>query len=106
MHLLDDVAPAHTRVVGAERYLALLRRVWDYALLGAAEVVVEQILEPHARDEEEVPAILSPFLYVFKRTVSRNLAVVLSARAERLVEFLEQIGDAEVSRRLERIIVL
>ena len=31
--------------------------VRDDAHLGSAEVVVEKILEPHARDEEEVPRI-------------------------------------------------
>jgi hypothetical protein len=61
VHLLDDVAPAHARVVGAEADLAFLRGVGDDALLGAAEVVVEQILEPHAGDEEEVPAVARRF---------------------------------------------
>ena len=57
MHLLDDVAPAHAGVVSAEGDFAFLRGVRDDALLGAAEVVVEEILEPHAGDEEEVPAV-------------------------------------------------
>ena len=57
VHLLDDVAPADAGVVGAEADFAFLRGVGDDALLGAAEVVVEQILEPHAGDEEEVPAV-------------------------------------------------
>ena len=62
VHLLDDVAPADAGVVGAEADLAFLRGVGDDALLGAAEVVVEQVLEPHAGDEEEVPAVLAALL--------------------------------------------
>ena len=58
VHLLNDVAPADAGVVGAEADLAFLRGVGNDALLGAAEVVVEQILEPHAGDEEEVPAVV------------------------------------------------
>ena len=66
VHLLDDVAPADAGVIGAEADLALLRGVGNDALLGAAEVVVEQILEPHAGDEEEVPAVLAAQLDVFQ----------------------------------------
>ena len=64
VHLLDDVAPAHAGVVGAEGDLAFLRGVGDDALLGAAEIVIEQILEPHAGDEEEVPAVAAALLDV------------------------------------------
>src|ERR1019366_9103994 len=62
VHLLDDVAPAHAGVVRAEADLAFLRGVRDDALLGAAEIVVEQVLEPHAGDEQEVPAIAAATL--------------------------------------------
>src|SRR5438309_1187589 len=51
VHLLDDVSPAHTGVVRAEADLAFLRSVRNDALLGATEVVIEQVLEPHAGDE-------------------------------------------------------
>src|SRR5205807_4486435 len=44
VHLLDDVAPAHAGVVGAEADLAFLRGVGDDALLGAPAVVVVQVL--------------------------------------------------------------
>src|SRR5262245_34240726 len=47
VHFLDDVAPSDPGVVGAERDLAFLSRVRDYALFGAAEIVVEQVLKPH-----------------------------------------------------------
>jgi hypothetical protein len=47
LHLLDDVPPADAGVVGAEADLPHLRAVRDDAHLGAAEVVVVEILEPH-----------------------------------------------------------
>src|SRR5438445_13397537 len=56
-HLLDDLPPAHARVVGAEGDLAHLRRIRNDAHLGAAEVVVEEVLEPHAADEEDAPVV-------------------------------------------------
>ncbi len=70
VHLLDDVAPAHAGVVRAEADFAFLRGVGNDALLGAAEVVVEQILEPHAGDEEEVPAIGAALLDVLHGAVA------------------------------------
>ena len=51
VHLLDDVPPADARVVSAEADLAFLRRIRDNALFRPAEIVVEQILEPHPSDE-------------------------------------------------------
>src|SRR5258705_12102035 len=59
VHVLDDFAPAYAGVVRAEGNFTLLRGVRDDAHFGAAEVVVEKILEPHASDEEEVPGILA-----------------------------------------------
>src|SRR4029077_14117068 len=58
VHVFDDLAPADPGVVGAEADFALLRTVGNDAHLGAAEIVVEKILEPHASDEQEVPRIL------------------------------------------------
>src|SRR5580700_11025295 len=63
VHLLNDVPPPHSRVVRAERNLTFLRSVRNNALLRPPEVVVEQILEPHSRDEQEVPAVVSPPLH-------------------------------------------
>src|SRR5205085_4176959 len=77
VHLLDDVAPAHARVVRAEADLAFLRRVRDDALLGAAEIVVPQVLEPHAGDEQEVPAVLAALLDVFDGALAGNGTVLL-----------------------------
>ena len=109
VHLLDDVAPADAGVVGAEGDFALLRRVRDDAHLGAAEVVVEEILEPHAGDEQEVPAIRAALLDVVHRPVAFDLAVLALlgrlGRAEGLVELLQQVGQLEVRRRLERVVV-
>ena len=105
VHLLDDVAPAHAGVVRAEADLAFLRGVGNDALLGAAEVVVEQILEPHAGDEEEVPAILAALLDVLHGAVALDAAVVLAGGVEGLVHLLHHVGDLEVGGRLERIVV-
>src|SRR5205807_2006324 len=69
VHLLHDLAPADAGVVRTEGDLALLGRVWDDALLGAAEVVIEQILEPHAGDHEEGPAVATPLLDILPRPV-------------------------------------
>src|SRR5262249_10902328 len=70
VHLFDDVAPAHAGVVGAEADLAFLRGVRNNALLGAAEVIVVEILEPHAGHEEEVPAVGAASLEVFDGPLS------------------------------------
>ena len=101
VHLLDDVAPAHAGVVSAEADFAFLRGVRNDALLGAAEVVVEQILEPHAGDEEEVPAILTALLDVLHGAVALDAAVVLAGGVEGLVHLLQHVGDLEVGGRLE-----
>src|SRR4028118_677900 len=93
VHLLDDVAPTYPRVIGAETDLALLRAVGDDAHLRAAEVVVEQVLEPHAGDEEEVPAVGAARLAVFLLTLAVHAAVLLAGQAERLVELLEQLVE-------------
>ena len=78
VHLLDDVPPADARVVGAEADLPFLRRVRNDAALGAAEVVVEQVLEPHPGDEQEVPAVRrGASRCPSMRALGRDLAVVL-----------------------------
>ena len=105
VHLLDDVAPADAGVVRAEGDLAFLRGVRDDALLGAAEIVIEQILEPHAGDEQEVPAIAAALLDVVHGAVFAHFAVVLAGRAEGLVELLHQVGQLEVRGRLEGIVI-
>src|SRR4051794_31632827 len=86
VHLLDDVAPAHAGIVGAEGDFAFLRRVRNDALLGAPEIVIKQILEPHAGDEEEVPPVATPLFDIVERAVLADLAIALAGGAERLVE--------------------
>src|SRR5688572_18629219 len=77
VHVLDDVTPADAGVVCTETYLAFLRTVRDDAHLRAAEIVVEEILEPHARDKEEVPRILATLLDVLDRTIRTDLSIIL-----------------------------
>src|SRR6266403_3311827 len=55
IHVLDDFPPADARVVRAEGNFALLRRVRNDAHFGAAEIVIEQVLEPHSGDHQEIP---------------------------------------------------
>src|SRR5215472_10206907 len=74
VHFFDDVAPAHAGVVSAEADLAFLRGVGNDALLGTAEVVVVKILEPHAGDEQEVPAVGAALLDVFDGAVTGDFA--------------------------------
>ena len=105
VHLLDDVPPADAGVVGAEGDFAFLRGVGDDALFGTAEVVVEQVLEPHAGDEEEVPAVGTALLDVGHGAVAGHLAVVAAGGAEALVKLLEQVEQAEVRGSVEGLIV-
>ena len=106
VHLFDNVPPAHARVVGAERNLAFLRCIRDNALLGASEVVIKQVLKPHSRDEQEIPAIVAPLHDIVNRAVRPNLAIVLARCIEVLVELLQQVHQLKMRRRLERIVVL
>ena len=57
VHVLNDLPPADPGVVGAERNLTLLGSVRDDAHFGPAEIVIEQVLKPHAGNEEEIPRI-------------------------------------------------
>ena len=75
VHVLDDLAPADSSVVRAERDFALLRCIRDDAHLGPSEVVVEKVLEPHAADDEGVPRIGAPFQRILKCPVGARIAV-------------------------------
>src|SRR5215510_77353 len=86
VHVLDDISPTDSSVVGAERNLSLLRAVRNNAHLSTSEIVVEKILEPHARDEKEVPTIGPSFCNVLRTSVTANLAVILPSQAERFVK--------------------
>src|SRR6185312_456511 len=105
VHLLDDVAPSDAGVVGAEADFTFLRGIRDDALFGTAEVVVEQVLEPHAGDEQEVPTVSAALFDVGHSTVAGNFAVVAAGCAKALVELGEKVCDFEVLRRLARIVV-
>src|SRR5229473_8161743 len=69
VHLLNNVPPPHPSVVSAERYLPLLRRIRDNALLRPPEVVIKQVLKPHPRNKQEVPPILPPLHHILNRPV-------------------------------------
>src|SRR5260370_10444422 len=110
VHVFDDLAPADSGVVRAEADFALLRAVGDDAHLGAAEIIVEEILEPHAGDEEEVPGILRATLNgVFVSALRRTLPVlVASALGEGpgLVELPEEIPELKTLGTFERLVAL
>src|SRR5436190_19898511 len=86
VHVLDNLPPADTGVVRTEGNLSQLGGIRNDAHLRAAEVIVEQILEPHTGNEQEVPRILSPLLDVFDSAIAGHLSITFAAQAERLVE--------------------
>src|SRR4029078_3829270 len=88
VHVLDDVSPTNPRCVSAEGDLTFLSAVRNDAHLGATEVVVEKILEPHSRDKQEVPAIRTTLLDVLFAAVTTYFAVVLASQTKRLVKLL------------------
>src|ERR1051326_6751974 len=58
MEIFNDLPPSNACVIGAEGDFSFLRSVRNDAHFGAAEIIVEEILEPHAGHEHEVPAVL------------------------------------------------
>src|SRR5580765_3369500 len=60
VHFFHNLAPSHTCVISAKRDLAFLSCVGDDAHLSAAEVIIKQVLKPHARNKQEIPAVGSP----------------------------------------------
>src|SRR5271167_4504786 len=82
MHLFDNVPPTHASVVSTEGNLALLRGIRNNALLGPPEIVVEQILKPHPRDEQEIPPVLPPLHHIVDRPVRTNFSVILPGSVE------------------------
>src|SRR4030095_14848923 len=86
VHVLDDLAPPHAGVVSAEGDLAFLGRVRNDAHLSAAEIVVEEILEPHASDEKEVPGIFAPFLNIGHSPVGARLPVITAGDPPGLIK--------------------
>ena len=106
VHMLDDVAPSDPRVISTERDLALLRAVGDDAHLCAAEIVVEEVLEPHPRDEQEVPRVLATLLDILDRAVRTDLPVILARQPERLVELLQDAAERQRFRCAVGVVVL
>src|SRR5215216_5135315 len=104
VHVLDNVSPTNARVVSAEGDFAFLCAVRNDAHLRAAEVVVEKILEPHSRDEQEVPAIGTALFNIFPAAVASHLAVLFARQAKRLVKLLEELVQRELRRRLVRVV--
>ena len=56
--LFEHIAPPDTRVVRAKADFAHLRPIRDDAHLRAPKIVIEQVLKPHARDEQHAPLVL------------------------------------------------
>src|ERR1017187_2360174 len=75
VHFLDDVPPADAGIVSAEGNFAFLRGIGNNALLGTPEIVIEQVLEPHAGDKQEVPTVLPALLDVVQGAIASHLAV-------------------------------
>src|SRR6185436_2368515 len=106
VHVFNNVPPANTRVVSAEGNLTFLSSVRNDAHLGAPEVVVEKILEPHSCDEQEVPAIRPARCDVLRGAIAGDLTVVFSGQAKRLVKLLKELVKRKLRRRLVRVVVL
>src|SRR5687768_455212 len=58
VHVFDNLSPTDPRVVSTEGNLTLLRSIGNYTHLGAAKIIVEKILKPHALDAEDTPNVV------------------------------------------------
>src|SRR5262249_40892417 len=106
VHILDDLSPADSGVVRAERDLTELGRVRNNAHFSATEVVVEEVLEPHSRNKQEVPWIVAALLDVHHRSVAGNLSVTFSRQTEGLIELLHDVHQSQAWRSAERVVIL
>src|SRR5688572_23306762 len=88
VHLFNDIAPTDAGIVSTEADFAFLRGVRDDALLGAAEIVIKEILEPHSGNEQEVPTILPAAFDIFERAIALDATVISTGRIEALIELL------------------
>ena len=109
--VLDDFAPANSCVVGAEADFPLLRRVRDNAHFRAAEVVIEQILKPHSRNEKNVPPITSPLRHILVGSVGADTPIEFpgaagSGNAHGHVELFVDVPERKRRRSLQRVVVL
>ena len=106
VHVLDNVAPSDTRIVRAEANFTFLRSVRNDAHLGAAKIVVEQILKPHPGDKQEVPTIGTSLLDIVSATVTTDFPIVLAGQPKRLIELLKELIKVELGRRHFRLVML
>src|SRR5678815_1714439 len=90
VHILNNIAPANSRVVGTEGDFTFLCTVRNDAHFSAPEVVVKQVLEPHACDKEEVPTIRTSLFNIGLASIATDFPVVLTSQAKRLVELFKQ----------------
>src|SRR5436853_346815 len=105
VHMLDYISPADTRVVSTKADLAFLRTVRNNAHLCAPKIVIEEILKPHSRNEQEVPAVCAAHGNVVFSAITGNLTVVLAGQSERLIKLLEKLIQIELRRRIVRSVV-
>src|SRR5581483_11719088 len=97
-HVLDDLSPADSGVIRAEGNLAFLCSVRYHAHFSAAEIVNEQILEPHSFNTEDSPR-------VFIATILHSIILVGIRRGRRRFEQLNQVADREPFWRFARIVI-
>src|SRR5207245_3182612 len=103
VHVLDDLPPADSRIVRAERDFSLLRCVRDDAHFRAAEVIVEEVLEPHPCDEQEIPRVFfATLLGVFESAIRTRISVLLHMvrrQTPGLIELAPEINERQAGRR-------
>ena len=95
VHAFDDLTPADTGVVGAERDFAFLRPIWDDAHFRAPEVVRPEILEPHTLDAKHTPVINF-------RTRLHPIVAIAIGTLRSWSEQIHDLRDREAFRRLIR----
>src|SRR5207249_10522881 len=93
VHIFDDLAPANSGVVSTEGNLSLLSGIGNDAHFCSTEVVIKQILEPHACNEQEIPWILAAFHDVVQSAVPFDITVILSRQGEGLIKLLQKINQ-------------
>ena len=96
VHVLDDLPPANAGVVSAEGDFAFLSAVRNDAHFRAAEIVVEEILKPHALDAEHAPDVVG-ISGVFRL----HAIVAIGTRVcRRRFEEIQNLRDRKTFRRL------
>ena len=80
VHVFNDISPADASVISAETNLAFLSAIRDDAHLSAAEIVVEQILKPHPRNEKKIPAIRAALGDILITAIAAYPAIVFPSQ--------------------------